>query len=91
MESEGCDGRWDPKSDTVMVKHYISVVAHRVEMLRKRVEDTGQPPYASTSAAALSEVLVRMLSRLHVARHFHSQKTHMLQIKPLNTQEMIMQ
>jgi hypothetical protein len=50
-------------SDGIVVEHYISVVAHRVQVLAKRIEDAGQPKYASSSAATLSKILARILAR----------------------------
>jgi hypothetical protein len=49
--------------DTAVVEHYISIVAHRVRLLMERIADAGQPAYASSATASLSEILVRILSR----------------------------
>jgi hypothetical protein len=57
------DSQLNSKSDKTIVEHYISIVAHRVQVLRKKIEDAGQSTYSSASAATLSEVLVRILSR----------------------------
>jgi hypothetical protein len=57
----------DPQSSSgsarEIVEHYISIVAHRVRVLTKRLEDSGQPAYASSGAATLSTILLRILSR----------------------------
>jgi hypothetical protein len=49
--------------DVGTVRHYISVVAHKIQVLMRKTVDLGQQDYTSSSPAALSEILIRILSR----------------------------
>lgn len=49
--------------ERALVQYYISLVAHRVQVLMQRVKEAGEPGYASTSCATLCDILGRILSR----------------------------
>lgn len=49
--------------DRKLVEHYIASVAHRVQVLRAKLEDSYLLGNAATSTSALSEILLRLLSR----------------------------
>lgn len=57
------DGRPNSKLELDIVEHYISSVAHKIQVLKKKIEDMYQPAHASASAATLAEILKRILSR----------------------------
>lgn len=49
--------------DTATVQHYISVVVNKIQVLMQKVGEISQHDYTSSSPLALSEVLIRILSR----------------------------
>lgn len=49
--------------DRDTVQHYISVVAHKILIMTKQVYELSQRNYRSSGPLALSEILVRILSR----------------------------
>jgi hypothetical protein len=49
--------------DTATVQHYISVVANKIQVLMRKVEEISEHDYTSSSPLALSGVLIRILSR----------------------------
>lgn len=49
--------------DRTLVEHYITSAAHRVQILREKIEDSKRPGTASVSTSVLSEILLRLLSR----------------------------
>ena len=51
------------ESSLASVDYYLSVVAHKIQMLNMRVEKISQQDYTSPSPIALSEILVRILAR----------------------------
>lgn len=53
----------DPTEDSVTVEHYLSIVAHRIQVLIRRIEGFDHPAYLDRSPVALSGILVRLLSR----------------------------
>jgi len=53
----------ETRFDTTTVQHYISVVANKIQVLTQKVEEISRHDYTSPSPIALSEILIRILSR----------------------------
>lgn len=49
--------------DSATVNHYISVVVNKIQVMLKKVEEISQHDYTSPSPIALSEIVIRLLSR----------------------------
>lgn len=45
------------------VQYYISVVAHKIEVMRRRIKEISQQAYTSPSPVALADILQKILSR----------------------------
>jgi len=63
MPEGTADGRPNSKLELDIVEHYVSSVAHRMQVLQKRIEDLYRPLHASASVATLADILKRILSR----------------------------
>lgn len=53
----------ETRFDATTVQHYISVVANKIQVLTQKVDEISQHDYTSPSPIALSEILIRILSR----------------------------
>lgn len=49
--------------DGTTVRHYISVVVNKIQILMQKVDEISQHDYTSSSPVALSEIITRILSR----------------------------